>query len=563
MAEHIWGPEIEEYSMRAFEPQISEVSNSKTEAFKRLYDVPPLAFVESSLRRCDPRVYGIGNMKIDDIIITIGKYAMVNNFHNVFKYYYGFVTIRHLSHITCLAALGRTRHSIDTLVARLPQNACWTDLSNLVAAEAVAILAHTTRDVTLFDECCDSFGHFRIGGLQGARHQTLEAAYTNAVAALFWKARDSFLMLCQRGLLPGAALLLVVALRLTPVDSNEEDALRNSMMLQDLAFRLYLVGSRQDQQVLQLACMPTIKAKIVGTYELNHLISPDDSRAISRAYVDLLPIWRQDPSEIKGTSIYFMTALSRFVLHMLGFNPAATAQEHLDVTRTSFKILWRLFEAGGQIPVADYPVIRSYGETSLYYLGYVRNKCVSTADEQYSFTQMLVDVQVIALAGRIMLLTLSEGNEFEVTNDITTILETLSLLESTIKDSVDSAPELFYDSKIEWVKILAHCVTHHQAILVNLDRGDPKLGYMANMISTWLKFEKSLKKEDYEWQECAYPRCFRKLQLEVAVHYMCGQCDSVAYCNSNCQRAHWELATSESHKLTCGRSDGQQGATDS
>ncbi|KAG8793444.1 hypothetical protein FRC12_002740 [Ceratobasidium sp. 428] len=361
--------------------------------------------------------------------------------------------------------------------------------------------------------------------------------YTTIVAALLWKARDSFLMLCQRGLLPGATLLLVVALRLAPVDSNEEDALRNSMMLQDLAFRLYLVGSCQDQQILQLACMPSIKVKVVGVDELDRFISPDDSRAISRAYVDLLPTWRQDPLEVKGTSIYFMTTLNRFVLHMLGFNPAATAQEHMDVTRTSLTILWRLFEAGGQIPAAECPVIRSYGGTSLYYLGYVRNKCVSTADEQYSFTQMLADVEVIALAGRIMLLTLSEGNELEVTNDIKTILETLSLLESTINDSVNSAPELFYDSKIEWIKSLSHCVTHHQAISVNLDQGDPKLGYMTNMISTWLKFEKSLKKEDYQWQECAYPRCFRKLQLEIAVHYVCGQCDSVAYCNSNCQRA--------------------------
>ncbi|KAG8719151.1 hypothetical protein FRC09_011550 [Ceratobasidium sp. 395] len=326
MTEHIWGLDIEEYSTRTFEPQISEVSNSETEAFKRLYDVPPLTFVESSLRKYDPRFYGTGDMKMDDVLVTIGKYGMLNDFDDLFKYYYGFLCIRHLLHITCLAALGRSHQAIDTLVAKLPQNACWTDISNTVAAEALDRLAQTTRNAALFDKCCNSLTRVRIDG-SVVKSQSLEEMYITLVAASLWKARNSFLMLCQRGLLPGSTLLLVIALRLTPIDSSEQSNLRNSLMLQDLAFRLYLVGSHHDRQILQLACMPAIKAKVIANEHLDYLISSDDSRLISRAYADLLPVWRRDPLEVEGTSIRFISAMNRFILHMLGFNPSRTAQE--------------------------------------------------------------------------------------------------------------------------------------------------------------------------------------------------------------------------------------------
>ncbi|KAG9107379.1 hypothetical protein FRC07_008635, partial [Ceratobasidium sp. 392] len=78
MANHMWGPDFSEYSLRNFEPHAgSNVSAGDMGSS----DVPPLDILEISSYKCDPRVQG-STVEWDFGSLTniIGQYTLANNF---------------------------------------------------------------------------------------------------------------------------------------------------------------------------------------------------------------------------------------------------------------------------------------------------------------------------------------------------------------------------------------------------------------------------------------------------------------------------------------------------
>ncbi|KAG8724721.1 hypothetical protein FRC09_015194 [Ceratobasidium sp. 395] len=82
-----------------------------------------------------------------------------------------------------------------------------------------------------------------------------------------------------------------------------------------------------------------------------------------------------------------------------------------------------------------------------------------------------------------------------------------SLGPSVMKDLVAAAPELFHDSKIERAKVLRQCLEYQEAETTNLDKKKLVLDDTNKIISSWLRFTKSLEDERREARSCAYPRC--------------------------------------------------------
>ncbi|KAG8783387.1 hypothetical protein FRC12_019782 [Ceratobasidium sp. 428] len=213
MSEHIWGPELDKYSMENFEPRVSDIPTNKIEFFDtegQLCSVPSLALLESSLYRCDPRIYGTVSMNMNTVSTALVDYSLGNGIRNIFQYYYGFLCVRYFLHITCLAALGPTRYAVNRIISTLPQNASWEDLCNRISTEALDKTAQAMENPTSFDEFCRVLDDHRFSGyMEGESPKEL---YVVLTATMFWAGRDSFFTLCQRGLLPGSTLLLVIAL---------------------------------------------------------------------------------------------------------------------------------------------------------------------------------------------------------------------------------------------------------------------------------------------------------------------------------------------------------------
>ncbi|KAG8724722.1 hypothetical protein FRC09_015195 [Ceratobasidium sp. 395] len=311
MSERIWGPDFDEYSAQNFKPQGSDVPMSKIEFFDingQFREVPPLALIETSLSRCDPRIYGTVSLNLNIVSTALVEYSLANDVRNIFQHYYGFLCVRYLLHITCLAALGPTRHAVNKILNTLPQDASWEELCKIISIEALDKASQAMRNPTSFNEFCRVFDDNRFSG--SFEDDSPKELYIALTATLLWGDRDLFFTLCQRDLLPGSTLLLVVALELALSGSVKETTFLNNLpsnssyetlvRLKELAFRAYLAGSYQERQILPIACMPIIEKEKPEDYEPDYFVNSEDGQKISRAYFNLLPRWRQDKSEAEN-----------------------------------------------------------------------------------------------------------------------------------------------------------------------------------------------------------------------------------------------------------------------
>ncbi|KAG8695845.1 hypothetical protein FRC08_007526 [Ceratobasidium sp. 394] len=353
---NIWGPEFSEYSQSECDPRPSEVV-SKTEVanFYNIYGVTPLATLERLLLRCDPRTDTLdisSSTPLNMLIDIIRRYLAVSK-QKIFKNYYGFLLVYHLVYVTCLAILKET-NTLDRLLESLDPDMSWSDVSRNIAFAAQDRVAEASQNAASLGEF---YGKFTQRGLF-APYNSAPATDTVWLARVIWEDRDSFLTLCLRGHLPGCALLLLLALEFLP--PNLGQAKNGLLYLQDLGFRLYLVGSRRDQQNLQRVCVGAVDKNVGWPNTRNIFTSAEDSQTLARAYSGLLRVWRRDKSSTKLVPIRLMSFLSGFVLHMSELNRLATPQEHIDVMSTSFQFLWLVFEQRGRIPVADHSEMRHF-----------------------------------------------------------------------------------------------------------------------------------------------------------------------------------------------------------
>ncbi|KAG8699183.1 hypothetical protein FRC08_005454 [Ceratobasidium sp. 394] len=126
------------------------------------------------------------------------------------------------------------------------------------------------------------------------------------------------------------------------------------------------------------------------------------------------------------------------------------------------------------------------------------------------------------------------------------VLETLVESKGAFTLATSVAPELFYDSSIEWRKVMAHLVQPVEMGIVDFkDKHSDATRDMFRMLNVWAQYAGSLQGV-VGAEMCVHPCC-----IQLKAHYTCGRCNAAAYCSMNCQRAHWELPTSESHRMTC------------
>ncbi|KAG8724627.1 hypothetical protein FRC09_016385 [Ceratobasidium sp. 395] len=150
-----------------------------------------------------------------DIKLAIDSYMAVNGDCRIFKYYYGFVCVRHLLHHLCLIFLERI-FALNRLGESIPGYASWTVVSRTVAARALDLSAAMMLNPTLHDE----LGKLFVGSPYFGT-DALGKAHFSSIVHLLWNDRDSFLTLCSLNLLPGCGLFLAIAFRATFFDVDE------------------------------------------------------------------------------------------------------------------------------------------------------------------------------------------------------------------------------------------------------------------------------------------------------------------------------------------------------
>ncbi|KAG8708643.1 hypothetical protein FRC09_001118 [Ceratobasidium sp. 395] len=251
--------------------------------------------------------------------------------------------------------------------------------------------------------------------------------------------------------------------------------------LQDLGFRLYLVGSHRDRQILHHVCLSATQKDIDWGKHIR-VESPEDSRVIAEAFFNLYLV-SQRSVDTKALPIDFMAHLAGFVLHITGWTPELTADEVIDVAYAALQFLWLLLEHRVRILAADQHKVRLCASYVFGFFGHLQNKRISTKQEQTRLAGMLAQAEIVALAGRVLLLVLEEGGEFQGLELLNEAISGTAELEASLSKSVAIAPELFLDSKLEWAKVYAQFRTFAEMRWPTLS--EDRLRYLAVSCQMW------------------------------------------------------------------------------
>ncbi|KAG8770899.1 hypothetical protein FRC12_003980 [Ceratobasidium sp. 428] len=482
-------------------------------------------------------------LRFPDMIMNLQKHIMVygvydGNNHAVTKQYYGFLSIRFLVHLVCCIILEKAAKLHLKTYAELGMS--WSDTSIAVADAALNEAAKALTSPTLWRQFLNRFHH---PDFVGSNNDIPRVSVPLSIQAL-WDDRGSILIFYMRGELPGLALLLLVLSEIISAkSSNHERETDPYSQLQDLAFRLYLVGSPHEQQILERICIATIKKSPGVNMNSNRFFSAEDSSTMSRAYSNLVIALQQNNQRARTLPIDLIFHLIILIYNLAMSNSSTTDKERLSTVRASFRLLWLLFESrAGQIPPDDHPKVRCCaGATFSYFRVSVKD---SAKESRPELARILADFEVIGLAGRISLLLTSEGTAYcnDEWNSSAQWTEEIGKFQKVFSPFALDYPDLFYESKLEWAKVVDHFefTWINKPAKMNLGMKDLSI-QLLRISMAWGEYDDGLALDEDEFDYCAYPRCYAdyddSIEETPPFRYVCGGCNEAAYCDLVCQRA--------------------------
>ncbi|KAG8699763.1 hypothetical protein FRC12_010041 [Ceratobasidium sp. 428] len=487
-------------------------------------------------------------LRFSDMVMNLQKHIMVygvydGNNHAVTRQYYGFLSIRFLVHLVCCTILEKTAKLDLKKYAELEMS--WSDTSIGIADAALDEAARALTSPILWRQFLDRFHH---PDFVGFNNDVPRVSVPLSIQAL-WDDRGSILIFYMRGELPGLALLLLVLSEIISAKpSNHERGTGPYSQLQDLAFRLYLVGSPREQQILERICMAIIKKSPAVNMNSNRFFSADDTSTMSRVYSNLVIALEQDNRRSGTLPIDLVFHLIMLIYDLTISNSSTTDKERLSTIRASFRLLWLLFESrAGRIPSNDHPKVRCCAAATF---SYFRVSVEDSAKESRpELARTLADFEVIGLAGRISLLLTSEGTTYfnDEWNSSAQWIKEIGKFQKVFSPFALDYPDLFYESKLEWAKIVDHFEFTWIIKPAKMDLGmkDVSMQWfdiqLLDISMTWGEYEDGLALDEDEFDSCAYPRCYVDYddppEETPLFRYVCGGCNEAAYCGLVCQRA--------------------------
>ncbi|KAG8718604.1 hypothetical protein FRC08_004848 [Ceratobasidium sp. 394] len=531
--EKLWGPGLDIYSQN-FDPRKSTTSEKMATKFYKTEKV---------------KIIGA---RLSEITKIFQRYTAMNK-AKVFNHHYGFLCVRQMLHLFCLTIISNPDPD-NSFYKTLGHTASYRAQTEAVARRVMWEVGEGFRGewktptfVQMFSRLCQIWD------------ESGKSTDLPLVIRKLWEDRDSFLILCARGLLPGFPLLLFASYTLAP--KGDKGLLELCMQLKDLYARNYLVGSNRDRQVIVETCQSALSQ--CGQQDgqtINSFISSQDSRTISLAQVNLLLGFQRNLAYVEALSVDMAGCLSDLVLEVVGSDPSATAEELASTSHYALEYFWLLLARPKDISVEDQISIRWFVSRIFKFIRAVDARQSLGPDKELCLAQMFMKSDLISLIGRILFLTLNQETEAENTSRFwKTLFKSIIELKPILNNWVQAARELFYNLELDWAKLVELLMS----IAINYTpqrRPQWHLVYVREMLMLMMDINSSFLNNNILGRHCAYSRCFPIPQDVVMIdaRYCCEGCGRVTYCNpTECQLAHWNMETLESHKLECEAFHGQ------
>ncbi|KAG8699094.1 hypothetical protein FRC09_006843 [Ceratobasidium sp. 395] len=513
-----WGPDLDRYP-KIFDDRVEKaLENYMTsqEITSVAHDgLMPLSVLETMLivgEKILVTAYQHGENSLPIFVATIRRYTELTE-TGIFKYYYGYLCMRHIVHMVCIGTLIECK-MLDDFLSSFDPSLNSLDVSWILAEEALeqmtrALLNNGPTQTSICLGCTppngDAFTH--VGGLS---YDDVEF-----LVMTLWKDRRSIIVLGDYMMLPGFSALLFTLCQMT-IFSKAPNSTKKWAQLQDMILRFYTVASNIERQVMRELALVLHKEMMKHELVYDHTTDEEDARNVVQAYNnmfrssssdELAPIMRLDISNL----------LSRFVSRMITPNLVDCISM---VAWSELERLWLEFDQ------------ERNGFMAAYWHGFTRRNMrprLNTLENEKEFASMLLESDVLGLVGRVILLLSREESQPE---EWDYLLGGFEGLRGAMAGSTPVDEQLAHANITDWIKVKEQLdMLHMKMVPIRVPER-----YFLEAIEVWDACGPAPTQEILWWM-CSNPRCatVKAHMKPPGAKSACGRCLEAVYCDKRCQ----------------------------
>ncbi|KAB5590984.1 Zf-MYND domain-containing protein [Ceratobasidium theobromae] len=506
-----WDPSRSQYS-QDFEKRLEDSFDKYLAKKETTSEAPdnliPLSLLEITLA-VGENMHKVGFHSADQVfpilVSTIREYTKVHK-GGIFDHYYGFLCVRHLIRMVCIGVMTQNGTFEDFLRA-MDKQMPWQAVTGALSKGSLDILTDALATENLMNVA------ELIGCAWSARGNAFEVngglSYQNVafLVEVLYKARAAIIPLRKAGLLPGLPGLLFVLHQMTifGLGKMPPNFAYGQIMQQGLADDEFSPCDESDARV-------AIEAYI-------ELLSPPELN------LNLAPVMLLDISAILFRWVFgILTSMGRRrVLH-----------EELvpDVIKAGLARLWleidREWDGPMQAPRRGFT--RNYAAHLFERMRILEGR-IGTPKVRAAFTQMLVDVNLHSLVGRVLMFVTRETNNDP--DSLGHLLVSMEQLQRSLRVLPDPTPAEIENIALEWRKVFLHLLYHLHSDLTPTPKH-----LISDGMEAWDCLRPASVKRAPDLFECMNPRCAIRVIYERPPESktVCGGCNKARYCDPRCQQ---------------------------
>ncbi|KAG8771279.1 hypothetical protein FRC12_003713 [Ceratobasidium sp. 428] len=495
-----WGLELDGY-MSEFDNRFDKAFNnymSAQETTGIAHDgLIPLSTLETMLTIGDNMHkvnYQHGEKSLPVLMATIRRYTELED-SGIFEYYYGYLCMRHLMRTVCIGTL------IESIVLERFLN----DLDpNMDAVEATSALAEVAFD--LMTQALMKGDLSYVGLCLGLKPPSWDVFQcvgglsfddVDFLITVIWENRQRLITLIDHGMLAGFPALLFTICQMTNWSKTPESK-KKWPQLQEIILRSYLAGVKDERITMrQLALTVHMRMddyNLVGDYSTD----PDDAYIVARTYSAMFhPVWNRDGSLASIILLDISNLLFRYVTSLL---TADLADCIPTVAQAGLERLWLELdrERDGFMAAPRRGFTRKYASDILHDIGGMQGDLQTNEDEK-AFSDMLVEMDILDLVGRLLLMISRETIKPDKWDDL---IKAFEYLWDSMSGPIRVADELAQSNIANWIKIQDQL----SMLVMGISPNRVQRKHLTEAIGSWSKLC-PVANNDFPWKPCSNPRC--------------------------------------------------------
>ncbi|KAG8735878.1 hypothetical protein FRC12_017869, partial [Ceratobasidium sp. 428] len=298
--------------------------------------------------------------------------------------------------------------------------------------------------------------------------------------------------------------------------------------LQEILLPSYIIGIKDKRITLRhltlTAHMRMNDYNLVG----DPTTDPEDAYIVVHRYSSMFrPVWNRDGSLASTVLLDILNILFRYVQSLLTADLADCIPK---VAQAGLERLWLKLdrERDGFMATPRRGYTRQYASDIFHYIGDMQGR-LRTNENKKAFSDMLVEMEILNLVGRLLLMVSRETINPNKWDDL---IKDFGYLWDMMSGPIRVAGEIAQSNIANWIKIQDQL----SMLVMGISPNRVQKKHLTEAIGSWSKLC-PVADNNFPWKPCLNPRCaVAKLYMRTpSACLVCGRCFEVTYCSKRCQ----------------------------